>query len=185
MLSRHSDPRTEDVISYDLVRTGADGEARRGLGHLRGGADPGRRAGERDRRPRGAARPAVRRSGTGRRAPPRLPPIGPGPGRPPRAGHGRALRGPHAWPVARFPRRDGGHRPRGTDPASPGSTADHLARGSRSRSAGGRPVCPALDPRAGRQRGQRPGPGPCSRPRRRHPPAGSVALRRTDCGWIV
>lgn len=27
MLSRHSDPRTEDIITFDLVRTGPDGEA--------------------------------------------------------------------------------------------------------------------------------------------------------------
>jgi hypothetical protein len=186
MLSRHTDPRTEDVISYDLVQTGPDGEAVVGSATFEGSrtrvdgpenvtaaveeqlAQPFVDRVRADERPRG-----YRRSGQGQ-----VDLLVPG-----MAEHFVArMRG--LWLA--FPdgtvvtAREGRIRPSGApSPTAPSPEASEagppvvdpsvrrstLERADNAVSA--RALVRAADPDAGTR------------------PAGTVGLRRTDCGWIV
>ena len=184
MLSRNSDPRTEDVITFDLVRTGPDGEAVVGTATFQSGrsrvdapenvtaaleellAQPFVDRVRADERPRG-----YRRSGQGQ-----VDLLVPG-----MAEHFVArLRGlwlafpdqtvvtaregrvhPAPPPPSVLPDQ-GEAGPPVVDPAVRRST---LERADQAVSA--RALVRAADPEAGTR------------------PAGSVAVRRTDCGWIV
>lgn len=184
MLSRHSDPRTDDLITYELVRTGPDGESVVGSATFQGGRwrisapenvtaaleeqleRPFVDRVQADERPRG-----YRRSGQGQ-----VDLLVPG-----MAEHFVArMRG--LWlafpdqtvvtaregrvqqsvpPPATLPEASEAGPPV-VDPAVRRST---LERADNAVSA--RALVRAADPDAGTR------------------PAGSVAVRRTDCGWIV
>jgi hypothetical protein len=186
MLSRHSDPRTEDVIAYDLVQTRPDGEAVVGSATFEGSrtrvvgpenvtaaveeqlAQPFVDRVRADERPRG-----YRRSGQGQ-----VDLLVPG-----MAEHFVArMRG--LWLA--FPdgtvvtAREGRIRPAAAPPPTspsadtpeagppvvdPSVRRSTLERADNAVSA--RALVRAADPDAGTR------------------PAGAVGLRRTDCGWIV
>lgn len=184
MLSRSSDPRTEDVITYDLVQSGPQGDAVVGSATFQGGrwqvsapdrvraaleellASPFMDRVRADERPRG-----YRRSGQGQ-----VDMLVPG-----MAEHfvarmrGLWLAFPDQTTVTAREGRFRASAPSATGPPDAAETGPPVVDPAVRRSTleraddavSARALVRAADPDAGTR------------------PAGSVALRRTDCGWIV